>query len=56
MGLILLIVVLVLLFGGGAWGYRTGYVGYNPLGLILLIVVVLVLVSFFTPLVGHRYW
>jgi hypothetical protein len=37
--------LLVLLLGGG-WGYSTGYWGYgNPLGLVLLVLIVLVLVG-----------
>jgi hypothetical protein len=53
--LILLILVLVLCLGGGFWGYRGGYVGYNPLGLVLLIVVILVVVGLFTSF-PYRHW
>jgi hypothetical protein len=39
---LLLIVVLLLALGGGAWGHsRYGYVGWSPLGLIVLVLVVL---------------
>ena len=49
--MLLLIVVLILLFGCGGWGYRSGWVGpggsYNGIGggigLILLILVLFVL-------------
>jgi len=48
MGLILLIIVLVLLFGGlPRWGYSRNW-GYGPsggLGLILLIVIVLLVMG-----------
>ena len=40
--LILLIVVLVLALGGGAWGHsRVGYAGWSPAGIILLVILVL---------------
>ncbi len=40
--LILLIVVLVLALGGGAWGHsRVGYAGWSPAGIILLVIIVL---------------
>jgi hypothetical protein len=40
--MIVLIVVLLLAVGGGGWAHsRYGYVGWSPLGLILLVLVVL---------------
>jgi uncharacterized protein DUF3309 len=40
--MIILIVFLLLAIGGGGWGHaRYGYVGWSPVGLILLVVVVL---------------
>lgn len=42
--LILLIILLVLSLGGGAWGHsRYGYAGWSPLGIVLLLLVVLYL-------------
>ena len=39
---VILIVLLVLAIGGGAWGYgRWGYAGMSPAGLLLLIVALL---------------
>ena len=39
---ILLIVVLILAFGGGAWGHsRVGYAGWSPAGIILLVLLVM---------------
>jgi hypothetical protein len=40
--LILILVLLVLAVGGGSWGYpRYGYVGWSPLGLVVLVLVAL---------------
>lgn len=44
MTLILIILLIVLLLGGG-YGWNQGIVGPNPVGLILLIVIILVLVG-----------
>jgi hypothetical protein len=39
---ILLIVLLALALGGGAWGHsRYGYAGWSPAGLLVLVLVVL---------------
>ena len=39
---ILLILLVILAIGGGAWGYsRFGYAGWSPLGLLLLVVLLL---------------
>jgi hypothetical protein len=40
--LILLIVVLALALGGGAWGHsRVGYVGWSPAAIVLVVLVLL---------------
>lgn len=39
---IILIILLVLLIGGGGWGYsRYGIVGFSPLGLVLVVLLIL---------------
>ena len=39
---ILLIVLLIVALGGGAWGHsRYGYAGWSPAGLLLLVVLLL---------------
>ena len=47
MGLLLLILVISLLFGGGFYGYRSGYYGAGPfgggIGLIVLLLVLFML-------------
>lgn len=41
---ILIIVLLILAFGGGTWGHsRYGYAGWSPFGIILVILVLLYL-------------
>lgn len=40
---ILIIVLLVLLLAGGGYGYNSGYLGANPLGVVLLVVLILLL-------------
>ncbi len=51
--MLLLIIVLVLLFGVGGWGFNAGWFGGgNPIGLILLI---LLLLFVFGGLGGHYY-
>jgi hypothetical protein len=43
---VILIVLLVLVFAGGGWGYRTGYVGaQSPVGIILLVLVLLLVLG-----------
>jgi hypothetical protein len=45
---ILLIVVVVILLAGGGYGYRAGYVGTsNPMGIVLLLLIVLLLIGAF---------
>ena len=40
--LVILLVVLVLSLGGGAWGHsRVGYVGWSPFGIILIVLALL---------------
>ena len=42
--LILLIILLVVALGGGAWGHgRFGYAGWSPLGIIVVLLVILYL-------------
>jgi len=53
---ILLIVLIILLLCGGGWGWQTGHVAVNPLGIILLVVLVLLLFGLLGPLAGYRYW
>lgn len=58
MTLILLILIILLLFGGG-YGYRTGYFAngfYNPIGLILMIVLILLLLGLVLPFAGYRWY
>jgi len=52
MMLLLIIVLLIVVLGGGGYGWRAGYVGYNPIGLILFVVVILLL---FGMLGGPRF-
>lgn len=43
---LLLIILVVLVLCGGGWGYRAGWYGpgfYNPIGLILVILVIVLL-------------
>jgi len=52
MTLILIILLLVILFGGG-YGYRTGYVAYNnPIGIILLVVLIIIIFGLLSPRFG----
>lgn len=52
---LLLIVLLVLLLAGGGYGWHTGYVTYgNPVGLVLLVIVVVLLVGLLLPLLHVR--
>ena len=45
---ILLIALIVLLLGGGGYAWRGGYVSYgNPLGIVLLVVLILLLLGVF---------
>jgi hypothetical protein len=45
--LILLVVLLVLALGGGAWAHpRYGYAGWSPLGIVLLVAIVLLLFGY----------
>ena len=43
---LILIILLVLLFAGGGWGYSTGYMTYqHPLNIVLLVVLLLLLLG-----------
>lgn len=63
---IVLIILLILLFCGGGWGLHAGYwgptpaggtaPGYNPLGILLLVVLVLIIIGLFAPFWHHAYW
>lgn len=56
MTLILIVLLLVLLLGGG-WGYTQGHVAYgNPVGIILLVLLIIVLLGLVTPFVGYRWY
>ena len=48
---LILIVLLIVLLAGGGWGWRAGYVGPgaagNPIGLLLLIVLILIVLGAF---------
>jgi hypothetical protein len=52
---LILVILLVLILAGGGYGYRTGVVGYNAVGLVLLILIVLLLFSALGGLVVPRY-
>lgn len=59
MGTILIILLILFLIGGGV-GYRSGWyggygptgAGWNPLGLVVLVIVILLLIS----LLGGPHW
>lgn len=56
MTLILIIILLVVLLGGG-FGYRSGYLTHtDPLGILLLIVVVILIVGLVLPYAGLRWY
>jgi hypothetical protein len=57
MDLVLIVVLVLLLFGGGV-GWRTGAVAVgNPLSIILIVVLILLLVGLLGPRMGLRgYW
>jgi hypothetical protein len=46
---LILIILLAVVIGGGGFGWHGGYVGYNPIGLILVIVVVLLIFGLIGP-------
>jgi hypothetical protein len=51
MGLLLLILVILLLFGGlPTWGYSRGW-GYGPSGVLGMVLVVLVVLILFTDVI-----
>lgn len=57
--LLVLLIVLVLVLGGGAWGYRRGNVGFspvNPLGLVMLVLIAVLLIALFYGMLGGRVW
>jgi hypothetical protein len=50
---ILLVIILVLILFGGGWGYRSGTIAYrDPLGMVLIILFVVVLFGLF----GYPYF
>ena len=51
---LILVILLVLLLFGGAWGYRSGYVGTTPVNPISILVIVLVVILIFALLGGPR--
>ena len=56
MTLILIILLLVILLGGG-YGFRSGYFAYgDPLGILLIIVLVLLILGLVTPYFGFRWY
>jgi uncharacterized protein DUF3309 len=56
MGLLLLIVLLILLFGGmPAWGYSRDW-GYAPSGLVGLLLIILIVMMLFTPYIPFTAW
>lgn len=50
-----LVILLVLAIGGGGWGWRAGwgYMGWSPVGIILLICLVLWFTGYIHP--GHGF-
>lgn len=54
---LLLLVILILILVGGVPAYRSGTIG-NPLGIVLLVVVLIVLFGILGPYPAHRwgYW
>lgn len=56
MELILIIILLLLLLGGG-WGYQAGHVGIgNPVGIVLLVLLIIVLLGLVSPHLGYRWY
>lgn len=61
MSILLLIVLLLLIFGGG-FGFYSGYWGpgggYNPIGIVLVIIVLFLVFGLlgFGPSWHHAYW
>lgn len=53
---LILIVLLILLLAGGGWGWHGGYVGYNPIGLVLFVILIVVLLGLFLPFAGYRWY
>jgi hypothetical protein len=54
---ILIIILILLLICGGAWGWQGGHVALsNPVGIILLVLLILLLLGLFVPFFPHRYW
>lgn len=59
---LVLLILLILIIGGFGWGWRSGAypgeagIGGNPIGLIVLVLVILLLVGMFGPFYHHPYW
>jgi hypothetical protein len=67
MELVLLVLLIILVLGGGGWlfwggtgaspvGYRPASGGFNPLGIVLLVVIVLVVLALLGPHLGLYRW
>lgn len=54
---LILIVLLVLLLAGGGYGWRAGAVTYaNPLGLVLMVILIVLLLGLILPVAGVRWY
>lgn len=54
---LILLVLLIVLLCGGAWGWQGGYVSYgNPLSLVLLVILILLLLGLVLPPLGYRWY
>lgn len=58
MTLILLIILLLVLLGGG-YGWRSGYFApgtNNPLGILLIVIVVILIIGLLLPFAGYHWY